>query len=50
MKKVDNLSNKDSAIIIKQILSGVAYMHSLKMVHRDLKPENILLSEKGNIM
>lgn len=40
-----NLGENVAAIITKQILSAVAYMHSKNTVHRDLKPENILLEE-----
>lgn len=45
-KKFDE---RDSSIIIKQILSAVYYMHENKVVHRDLKPENIMLETKGDI-
>lgn len=31
-----------------QIISGLAYLHSLNIMYRDMKPENILLDEKGN--
>ena len=39
---------KEAAIIIKQILSAVKYMHDNGVVHRDLKPENIMLESKGD--
>lgn len=35
-------TEKDAADLIKQVLSAVAYMHSMGVVHRDLKPENLL--------
>ncbi|KAM8945730.1 serine/threonine-protein kinase/endoribonuclease IRE1 [Pelodytes ibericus] len=30
--------------LLKQTMSGLAYLHSLNIVHRDLKPHNILIS------
>eukprot|EP00922_Rhytidocystis_sp_ex-Travisia-forbesii_P065500 GHVS01097320.1.p1 GENE.GHVS01097320.1~~GHVS01097320.1.p1 ORF type:complete len:504 (-),score=61.19 GHVS01097320.1:558-2069(-) len=39
-------SEVDAARIVKQILSGITYMHKNKVVHRDLKPENLLLQCK----
>ena len=41
-------SELDAAIIMKQLLSAVNYLHSMNIVHRDLKPENIMLSHKLN--
>lgn len=36
-------------IIFKQILEGVNYCHSRKIIHRDLKCSNILLNSKGEV-
>ena len=38
-------SERDAAVIMKQVLSAISYCHSLKIVHRDLKPENLLLDQ-----
>lgn len=40
-------SESDAAVIMKQVLSGVTYLHKHNIVHRDLKPENLLLEHKG---
>ena len=36
-------------IIMKQLLTAVAYMHNKKIVHRDLNPENILISNRPDL-
>eukprot|EP01054_Gregarina_sp_Poly1_P004951 Gregarina_sp_Poly_1__4950@NODE_2622_length_1908_cov_606_836502_g156_i1_p1_GENE_NODE_2622_length_1908_cov_606_836502_g156_i1NODE_2622_length_1908_cov_606_836502_g156_i1_p1_ORF_typecomplete_len602_score110_63Pkinase/PF00069_25/3_8e83Pkinase_Tyr/PF07714_17/2e52EFhand_7/PF13499_6/1_2e12EFhand_7/PF13499_6/9e16EFhand_1/PF00036_32/0_0016EFhand_1/PF00036_32/0_00017EFhand_1/PF00036_32/9_7e06EFhand_1/PF00036_32/9_2e08EFhand_6/PF13405_6/0_00035EFhand_6/PF13405_6/4_2EFhand_6/PF13405_6/1_7e08EFhand_6/PF13405 len=40
-------SESDAAAIMKQVLSGVTYLHRHHIVHRDLKPENLLLESKA---
>ena len=35
---------------VKQILTGVYYMHNNFIAHRDLKPENFLLANEQDVM
>jgi len=35
--------------IMYQILSGVDFLHSHRVIHRDLKPQNILISNDGRV-
>jgi calcium-dependent protein kinase len=39
-------SEKQAAIIFKQLMSAISYCHSQGICHRDLKPENILFLSK----
>ncbi|PNS15366.1 hypothetical protein CAC42_625 [Sphaceloma murrayae] len=38
------LEDAECAVIIKQLLEAVNYIHSKDIVHRDIKPENILIA------
>ena len=46
IEKKHFLNEKTAALICKQILSALAYLHENMIVHRDLKPENIMFEEK----
>lgn len=33
----------------RQMLDGILYCHSNRVIHRDLKPQNILIDSEGNV-
>ena len=45
----DRLDEDEGRKFFRQIISGIEYLHKLKISHRDLKPENLLLDSNGNI-
>ncbi|PIA32943.1 hypothetical protein AQUCO_04300124v1 [Aquilegia coerulea] len=45
--------NKDRRVVKKflyQILRGIAYCHSHRVLHRDLKPQNLLIDRRSNAL
>lgn len=41
----------EAVSMIKQIVSGLEYMHSKNLIHRDIKAENVLLTKvQGSLM
>ncbi|XP_028263183.1 maternal embryonic leucine zipper kinase-like [Parambassis ranga] len=43
------LSEEETRVFFRQIVSAMAYVHSQGYAHRDLKPENILIDEDHNL-
>lgn len=44
-----HLTEQDTSLLIKQLLSCIHYCHSKKLMHRDIKPENILLDSVNQL-
>ena len=47
-KKKFEFTESQAASIMRQIASGVKYLHKYGIVHRDLKPDNIMVTQKNN--
>lgn len=46
----ESLSEKEIAMIMKQLLSAINYCHKeLKIIHQDLKTENIMFANKNDL-
>lgn len=45
----DYLTKTDNLCFFKQIVRGIAYLHSRGIAHRDIKPENLLLTGNGHV-
>jgi len=45
----DNLNEDLIKSYTKQLLQGLSYLHSHRILHRDLKPQNILIDREGHI-
>jgi len=48
MRITDKVLNEEQiAVVVRDALKGLVYLHSLRKIHRDIKAGNILLNEKG---
>jgi len=35
--------------VLKQIVTGMAYLHENKVMHRDIKPSNLMIDKDWNV-
>ncbi|KAL9936050.1 hypothetical protein V8E36_004892 [Tilletia maclaganii] len=47
--KRGGMSQGEVECCFKQIINGIAYLHSMGVAHRDIKPENLLLDAFGHV-
>ena len=43
LKEKQRFSDVEAADIIKQVCTGLDYIHHERIIHRDIKPENIIM-------
>jgi tRNA A-37 threonylcarbamoyl transferase component Bud32 len=46
LKGKDHFSEKETALLMQQVLRAVFYLHENLIVHRDLKPENLIFETR----
>ena len=49
VRKRKKLDEPLAKVLFKQIVEGIGYIHSKKVLHRDIKLDNILLDGKGHV-
>jgi len=47
--EVQPLSEEKARKYFHDIVCGLDYLHSMKIIHRDIKPENLLVTAAGNV-
>jgi len=49
MLNIGTYTEAEARVVLRQVLNGLAYLHSRGVTHRDLKLENLLLAKKNDI-
>lgn len=49
LRKVRRMTEDEARYCFVEILMGIQYLHSKKIIYRDIKPENIMIDKDGNL-
>eukprot|EP01134_Creolimax_fragrantissima_P005520 CFRG5520T1 len=47
--KVGPMDEMSCAIVLRDVIHGLDYLHSMRLLHRDVKAANVLLSRSGDV-
>lgn len=48
-EKGESLSEDLISYVLREVVSGIAYLHSKLVLHRDIKGQNVLITHNGHI-
>lgn len=50
LKRIGKMSEDEIWKLLKDVASGLEYLHERDFIHQDIKPDNILIDEEGNFL
>lgn len=50
LKRIGKMSENEIWKLLKDVASGLEYLHERDFIHQDIKPDNILIDEEGNFL
>jgi serine/threonine protein kinase len=49
IEETGKFTEKDAALVLRQLCAALQHLHSWRAVHRDIKPDNLMLSSRSDV-